>query len=111
MLDDLFKGGNIITGLALGVGAVILTPVVVPMLRPLTKAVIRAGLIGFQEANVAFSELNKTAGEIFAEARTEMAQNGNGAARRAGPRVRSRRRAEVVAVAAVKRIRRVPKQA
>lgn len=90
MLDDLFKTGNILTGLAVGLGAAILAPVVVPVLRPLAKSVIKAGMMAYDEAVVAFAELNETAGDIFAEARSEMTAESNGTGQ---PRARTRRRA------------------
>lgn len=90
MLEDLFKTGNIVTGLAVGLGAAILAPVVVPALRPLAKSVIKAGMMAYDEAVVAFAELNETAGDIFAEARSEMTSEGNGTSH---SRPRGRRRA------------------
>lgn len=90
MFEDLFKTGNIITGLAIGLGAAILAPVVIPVLRPLAKSAIKAGMMAYDEAVVAFAEFNETAGDIFAEARSEMASEGNGSSQ---PRPRSRRRA------------------
>ncbi len=80
MFEDLLKGGSILTGLAIGVGALILAPVVVPVLRPLAKSVIKAGMMAYDEAVVAMSELNEQAGDIFAEVRAEMTQSGNGSA-------------------------------
>src|SRR4051812_36421819 len=80
MFEDLLKGGNILTGLAIGVGALILAPVVVPVLRPLAKSVIKAGMMAYDEAMVALAELNEQAGDIFAEVRSEMATTGNGSA-------------------------------
>ncbi len=79
MLEDIFKGGNIVAGLAIGLGAALLAPVVVPVLRPLAKSAIKAGMMAYDEAMVALAELNETAGDIFAEARAEMASEGNGA--------------------------------
>ena len=35
--EDIFKGGNIVAGLAIGVGAAVLAPVVIPALRPLAS--------------------------------------------------------------------------
>jgi hypothetical protein len=38
--EDIFKGGNIVTGLAIGFGAGIAAPAVIPVLRPIAKTVI-----------------------------------------------------------------------
>jgi hypothetical protein len=92
MLEELFKGGNIVAGLAIGIGAALLAPVVVPVLRPLAKSAIKAGMMAYDEAAVAFAELNETAGDIFAEARSEVAAETNGSAQpNRGPRSRSKR--------------------
>ena len=74
MLDDVFKGGTIVAGLAVGIGAALLAPVLIPVLRPLAKSAIKAGMMAYDEAMVALAELNETAGDIFAEARSEMAE-------------------------------------
>jgi hypothetical protein len=47
-------------------------------------------MMAYDEAVVAFAELNETAGDIFAEARSEMASEGNGTGH---SRPRGRRRA------------------
>ena len=93
MFEDLLKGGNIVTGLAIGIGAAVLAPIVVPVLRPLAKSVIKAGILAYDEARVAVAELGETAGDIVAEARSEMHEAGNGAARTVrAPRGQGRRR-------------------
>jgi hypothetical protein len=75
LLEDMFKGGNIITGLAIGVGAAVVAPAVVPVLRPLAKAVIKAGLVAYDQGRVALAELNERTGDIVAEARSELAES------------------------------------
>ena len=74
LFEDLFKGGNIVTGLAMGVGAAVLAPVVVPVLRPLAKSIIKAGIIAYDQGRVALAELNEQTGDIVAEARAELAE-------------------------------------
>ena len=69
--EDIFKGGNIVAGLAIGVGAAVLAPVVIPALRRLAKSVIKAGLIAYDQGRVALAELNEHTGDIMAEARAE----------------------------------------
>jgi hypothetical protein len=41
LLDDILSGGNWVTGLAIGVGAVIVLPLAAPILRPLAKTAIK----------------------------------------------------------------------
>jgi hypothetical protein len=77
--EDIFKGGNIVAGLAIGVDAAVLAPVVIPALRPLAKSVIKAGLIAYDQGRVALAELNEHTGDIMAEARAELSEVGKGA--------------------------------
>jgi|ERR1700730_13791770 Protein of unknown function (DUF5132) len=72
-LEDMFKGGNIVVGLAIGVGAVVLAPVVIPALRPIAKSVIKVGLIAYDQGRVALADVNEHTGDIMAEARAELA--------------------------------------
>jgi hypothetical protein len=78
LLEDMFKGGAVtVTGLAVGVGALLLAPSVLPaigqVLRPATKAVIKGGLVLYRET---VSEIGEVASDLFAEARAEL-ENGN----------------------------------
>lgn len=70
----LFKGGSIVTGLAVGVGAAVVAPAIVPMLRPLAKAVIKAGLMAYDRGRLTLTDLNERTGDIVAEARAELAE-------------------------------------
>ena len=76
LVEDLFKG-NIVTGLAVGVGALVLGPIVAPavtaILRPATKAVIKAGIYAYDRGSEALAHLNEQTGDIVAEARAELA--------------------------------------
>jgi len=44
IFEDVFRGGNMVTGIAIGVGFALLAPVVTPFVRPLAKTAIKAGL-------------------------------------------------------------------
>lgn len=72
MLEDAFKGGNIATGLAVGVGAAVLIPLAMPVLRPLSKVAVKAGLSVYDQGRVAFAELSERTNDLVAEARAEM---------------------------------------
>ena len=74
LIEDMFKGGNIVTGLAIGIGAAVVVPVIGPVLRPLAKSVIKAGLIAYDQGRVALTELNERTGDLVGEARSEMAR-------------------------------------
>ena len=72
--EDIFKGGNIVTGLAIGVGAGIVAPALIPVLRPIAKTVVKAGLVAYDQGRVALAELNEQTGDVVAEARSELAE-------------------------------------
>jgi hypothetical protein len=74
LFDDLFKGGNIVAGLAIGIGAALVAPVVIPALRPIAKSIIKAGLIAYDQGRLALAELSEHSGDIVAEVRTELAE-------------------------------------
>jgi Protein of unknown function (DUF5132) len=71
ILEDAFKGGNIVTGLAIGLGVAILAPAAISLLRPLAKSVIKAGLIAYDQGRAAVEELNARTGDMVTEARKE----------------------------------------
>lgn len=79
LFEDVFKGGNIITGLAVGIGAAVIVPVIGPVLRPLAKSTLKAGLVAYDQGRTMFSELAEKSSDMLAEAREEMAQEANGA--------------------------------
>ena len=76
LVEDLLKGGTV-TGVAVGVGALLLAPSVIPavgrVLRPAAKAVIKTGLVLYRET---ISEVGEVASDLFAEARAEL-ESGN----------------------------------
>lgn len=75
LLEDMVKG-NVGTGLAVGIGAAVLAPVVLPalggLLRPVAKGVIKAGLIVYDKGREATASLSEMTGDLAAEARAEM---------------------------------------
>jgi hypothetical protein len=74
LIEDMFKG-NLATGLAVGVGTVLLGPTAIRTVgitvRSAAKAVIKSGLIFYHET---LSELGEVASDIIAEARAELEQ-------------------------------------
>ncbi len=79
IFEDMFKGGNIVTGLAIGIGAAVIAPAIMPVLRPVAKSLLKAGLIAYDQGRVALAELNEQTGDILAEARSELAEAGHAA--------------------------------
>jgi hypothetical protein len=78
-IEDMFKGGNIATGVAVGVGVAVvgplLTPVVGGILRPAAKVVIKAGMLAYDAGREGMAQLNEMSGDVVAEARAELDQS------------------------------------
>lgn len=76
LIDDMFKG-NLATGLAIGVGAVIFGPTLMQtvggFLRPAAKAVIKGGMVFYRET---LGEIGEMASDLVAEARAELEEAG-----------------------------------
>jgi hypothetical protein len=73
MLDDVLKGGNLVTGLVIGAGTLIIWPVVSPILRPLAKATVKGGILGYREATRLYARAASDFGDIIKEAAEELA--------------------------------------
>jgi len=69
---DLFKGSTV-TGVAVGLGALILAPTVLPavgrVIRPAVKAAIKGGMVFYRET---LAEVGEVASDLVAEARSEL---------------------------------------
>jgi hypothetical protein len=63
-------------GLAIGIGVAVVAPVIVPILasiaKPLTKAIIKEGLILFDKGKEAAAEVKETIDDLLAEAKSEV---------------------------------------
>lgn len=59
--------------LALGVGAVILAPTVLPLMKPFAKAAIKSGVSFYEKTKGAIAETGEVIGDIVAEAKAEVA--------------------------------------
>ncbi len=70
------NGMKLGTGLAVGAAAVLLAPVVLPVIggvfKSLTKAGIKGGLIMYERGKLAVAEARETFDDLAAEARAEM---------------------------------------
>ena len=69
--------GNIVSGLAIGIGSAIIAPLVVPALskaaRPLAKAAIKGGLVLWETGKEKLAEAHELVDDLLAEAKTEIA--------------------------------------
>lgn len=70
---------NLTTGLLVGVGAVLLVPVVLPIvataIRPLAKAAVKGGIMLYDKGKVAVAEIQETVEDLVAEAKAELAKH------------------------------------
>jgi len=84
LFDDIFKL-NSLTGVAVGIGALMMVPNVLPavgrVVRPALKAAIKGGIVFYRET---VAEVGELAGDLIAEARSELESGGspNGAGKR-----------------------------
>lgn len=73
------NGVKLGTGLAIGVGALILAPTVVPavaaILKPLAKAAIKSGFIVYEKGKEVLAETREVLEDLAAEARAELSQD------------------------------------
>ena len=79
LLEDLFKS-NPVTGLAIGVGAILFGPTLLPALgqviRPAVKAANKGGVVLYDEV----AGIGAAVGEVLAEARTELGSDAGSSA-------------------------------
>ncbi len=82
LLEELFEFEGVGGPLALGLGALLLAPKVLPavgrILRPVTKEVIKAGIMAYDEARATVSDAYEATGDLVKEARSERDQQREG---------------------------------
>ncbi len=81
LLENGFRS-NVVTGLAIGLGAAILAPVIIPLVaaiaKPLAKATIKGGLLLYERGREVVAEAGEVVEDLVAEVKSEMAQGSNG---------------------------------
>jgi hypothetical protein len=87
LLENGLKG-NIVTGLAIGIGAAVLGPVLIPALanvaKPLVKAAIKGGILLYEKGKESVAEAGEMVEDLMAEAKVELAESRNGQSDSAG---------------------------
>ncbi|KKD36775.1 MAG: DUF5132 domain-containing protein [Limnoraphis robusta] len=58
--------------IAIGVGVLVLTPAVIPLLKPVAKAAIKGGVSMYEKTKAAIAETGEVFGDIVAEAKAEV---------------------------------------
>ncbi|MGA3084444.1 MAG: DUF5132 domain-containing protein [Thermodesulfobacteriota bacterium] len=68
--------GNILGGLAIGIGASVVAPVVIPILstvvKPLTKAAIKGGFVLYEKSRETLAEVQEVVEDLVAESKAEI---------------------------------------
>ncbi|MBE9209330.1 DUF5132 domain-containing protein [Nostoc sp. LEGE 06077] len=66
-------------GIIAGIGAVLLAPVLIPVVagigKPIAKSIIKGGILAYEKSKGAFAELGETWEDIVAEAKAEIAED------------------------------------
>ncbi len=79
LLDDVFKE-KVVTGLAIGIGAAMLAPKILPIVaeavKPLAKGVIKGGILAFEKGKEAVAEFTEATEDIVAEVKAELEEEG-----------------------------------
>jgi hypothetical protein len=86
LFDDILDSGNLVSGVLVGVGALVAWPLISPIARPAAKSLIKAGMIAYQQAEQLLAGALEGIGDIVAEAQQEIgatisAQNSGGGSR------------------------------
>jgi hypothetical protein len=75
LFDNGLKG-NLVTGLAIGIGAAVIAPQLIPALagviKPIAKAAIKGGLVLYEKGKEAVAEAGEMVEDIVAEVKAEM---------------------------------------
>jgi hypothetical protein len=66
-----FYQQNPLRTVALGVGAMVLAPTVLPLLKPVAKATIKTGVTLYEKTKGAIAETGEVIGDLVAEAKAE----------------------------------------
>ncbi len=78
LFDDIVEGfgSSLVSSVLLGVGVVLVAPMVVPALavgmRPLAKAVIKGGMMVYDKGAEVFAEAGEQLSDLVAEVRSEL---------------------------------------
>ncbi|QSJ17318.1 DUF5132 domain-containing protein [Nostoc sp. UHCC 0702] len=66
-------------GIIASIGAVLLAPVLIPVVagigKPIAKSIIKGGIVAYEKSKGAFAELGETWEDIVAEAKAELAES------------------------------------
>jgi hypothetical protein len=91
LFDDVLSGGNWVTGLAIGVGALVILPLAAPILRPLAKTAMKGSILAYQGAAQLAEGISDRHRELAVKRGAgAVSHQGRGARCRQGPRPQRR---------------------
>ena len=70
LLNNAVKG-TVLTGLAIGIGVIVVLPVLAGVAKPLAKAAMKSGLILYNKGKEVVAEVGEVTEDLWAEAKTE----------------------------------------
>ncbi|WP_414549366.1 DUF5132 domain-containing protein [Anabaena sp. CCY 0017] len=66
-------------GIIAGIGAVLLAPILIPVVagigKPIAKSLVKGGMVAYEKSKGAFAEMGETWEDIIAEAKAEIAED------------------------------------
>jgi hypothetical protein len=71
LLDDVVNGGNLVTGVAVGAGALVAWPLIRLVARPVAKSLIK-GVIAYRGAEQLYAGAVEGVGDLVSEAQQEI---------------------------------------
>ena len=74
-VEDIFKGGNVVTCLAIGIGGFILAPIVLAIAKPIAKMGVEGGVALYKVGRDAVGEVGEAVSDVVAEAKAELAES------------------------------------
>ena len=72
LVEDVLKGGDLVTGIAVGAAAVIVWPLIRSLVRPLAKTVIKGGISVYREAMTLYGGAMGSISDLTKEAIEEI---------------------------------------
>lgn len=72
LIDDLLEGGNVVAGLAIGVTALVVWPLMRPLALPLAKTAIKGVIVTYREAKRLSDDTMRGVGNLVKEALEEV---------------------------------------
>jgi Protein of unknown function (DUF5132) len=72
-LEDIPKGG--LSAVLVGLGTVIVAPIVIPALRPVAKTLVRGGVMLYDMVKESVADAGEQLNDMVAEVRSELAES------------------------------------